>query len=44
MNVGALGEDRLLDQILLQLPRGKTRKVSARRGRRLRRRGYSMQQ
>src|SRR4029077_15107255 len=32
MNVGALGEDRLLDQILLQLPRGKTRKVSARRG------------
>ncbi len=29
MNVGALGEDRLLDQILLQLPRGKTRKVSA---------------
>jgi thiamine-monophosphate kinase len=32
MNVGALGEDRLLDQILLQLPRGKTRKVSARAG------------
>jgi thiamine-monophosphate kinase len=30
MNVGALGEDRLIDQILLQLPRGKTRKVSAR--------------
>jgi thiamine-monophosphate kinase len=32
MNVGALGEDRLLDQILLQLPRGKTRKLSARAG------------
>jgi thiamine-monophosphate kinase len=32
MNVGALGEDGLLDQILLQLPRGKTRKVSARGG------------
>ena len=32
MNVGTLGEDRLLDQILLQLPRGKTGKVSARAG------------
>jgi thiamine-monophosphate kinase len=29
MNVGALGEDRLLDQILLQFPRGKRRKISA---------------
>lgn len=27
MNVGALGEDRLLDQILRHLPRGKSRKV-----------------
>ena len=32
MNVGALGEDRLLDQILLQFPRGKRRKISARAG------------
>ena len=30
MNVGALGEDRLLDQILLLIPRGRIRKVSAR--------------
>ena len=32
MKVGALGEDRLLDQILLQLRRGRIRKVSARAG------------
>lgn len=32
MNVGALGEDRLLDQILLHLPRWKRRKVFARAG------------
>jgi thiamine-monophosphate kinase len=29
MKLGALGEDRLLDQILLHLPRGRTRKVFA---------------
>ena len=32
MKLGALGEDRLLDQILLQLPRGRIRKVFARAG------------
>lgn len=30
MNVGALGEDRLLDQILLQLPTKRGRKIAAR--------------
>jgi thiamine-monophosphate kinase len=29
MKLGALGEDRLLDQILLYLPRGRTRKIFA---------------
>ena len=32
MNVGALGEDRLLDQILLHFPAGKGRKIFARAG------------
>jgi thiamine-monophosphate kinase len=32
MKLGALGEDRLLDQILLHLPRGRTRKLFARAG------------
>jgi thiamine-monophosphate kinase len=32
MKLGALGEDRLLDQILLYLPRGRTRKIFASAG------------